>query len=140
MWRELATRKYSCTRDNITIPTQNTVPHLLCYSSLCSIVILKFDKTQYQFIEGETIELVVTKYAPLATELTFIVSHDELSVIGTFAAGANAITVSFFSSDDEIALEPDEEFSIELSLVEPNPQIILHKPFANMTIIDDDSE
>ena len=87
--------------------------------------------------------MVVTKSAPLDTELTFIVSHDELSVEGTFEAGidaANNVTVSFFSSDDEIALEPDEEFSVELFLVEPNPQIMIPKPFANVTITDDDRE
>ena len=103
----------------------------------------KFDKAQYQFIEGETIELVVTKYAPLSTELTLMISSDELSVEGTFAAGidaANNVTVSLCSSGDEIALEPDEEFSVELSLAEPNPQIILHEPIANVTIIDNDGE
>ena len=117
--------------------------YAVIYSSLCSVVILKFDKAQYQFIEGETIELVVTKYAPLDTELTFIVSHDELSVNGTFEAGidaANTITITLFSNDDEIALEPDEEFSVELSLLDPNPQILLHEPFSNVTIIDNDGE
>jgi hypothetical protein len=47
------------------------------------VVILRFDRAEYQFIEGEAIQLVVTKSAPLDSELTFIVSHDELSVEGT---------------------------------------------------------
>ena len=94
-------------------------------------------------MEGETIELVITKSAPLDTELTFIVSHDEMSENGTFETGVNAannVTVSFFSNDDEIALEPNEEFSVKLSLVEPNPHIILYESLANVTIIDNDGE
>ena len=86
---------------------------------------------------------MVTKSAPLDTELTFIVSRDKLSIEGTFEPGINAannVTVSFFLRDDEIALEPDEEFSFELSLVKPNPQIILYKPFATLTIVDNDGE
>ena len=86
---------------------------------------------------------MVTKSAPLDSELTFIVSHDELSVEGTFGTGDNAtnnVTISIDSPDDEIALEPDEVFTVELSLLEPNSQIMIPKPFANVTIIDDDGE
>ena len=85
---------------------------------------------------------MVTKSAPLDSELTFIVSHDELSVEGTFEAGVNAanVTISIELPDDEIALEPDEVFTITLSLVEPNAQIMIPRPFANVTIIDNDGE
>ena len=115
----------------------------LCSSSLHSVVILRFDQAEYRFIEGETIELVVTKSAPLDSELTFIVSRDELTVDGTFEAGVNAgnnVTISIESPDDEIALEPDEVFTITLSLLEPNAQIMIPRPFANVTIIDNDGE
>ena len=43
----------------------------VCYvfPFLCSVVILRFDRDHYQFIEGDTVELVVTKSAPLDTEI-----------------------------------------------------------------------
>ena len=113
------------------------------YSSLHLVVILRFDRANYQFIEGETIEIVIQKSAPLDTELTFIVSHDELTVEGTFEPGVNAannVTISIESPDDEIALEPDEVFTVMLALIEPNAQIMIPRPFANVTITDNDGE
>ena len=86
---------------------------------------------------------MITKSAPLDTELTFIVVYDEMSVEGTFEAGANApnnVTVTFDSFDDEIALEPDELLSARLFLAEPHAQIMIPRPTVNVTIIDNEGE
>ena len=111
--------------------------------SFHSVVTLGFDRADYQFTEGEAIELVVQKSAPLGTELPVLVVYDEMTVEGTFEAGVNAtnnITISVTSRDDVIALEPDEVFIVTLTLVQTNPQILIPNPLANVTITDDDGE
>jgi hypothetical protein len=105
------------------------------------VVTLGFDRADYQFTEGEAIELVVQKSAPLGTELPVLVVYDEMTVEGTFEAGVNAtnnITILIMSRDDVIALEPDEVFIVTLTLVQTNPQILIPNPLANVTVTDDD--
>ena len=110
---------------------------------LHSVVTLGFDRADYQFTEGEAIEIVVQKSAPLGTELPVLVVYDKMTAEGTFEAGVNAtnnITILIMSRDDVIALEPDEVFIVTLTLVQTNPQILIPNPLANVTVIDDDGE
>ena len=117
----------------------------LCNISTHSVVTLEFSSASYQFIEGETLNLVVQKSGPLDSAITFNVLSDGLSIdeTRTFEAGVNApaaITISIITLNDVIALEPDKVNTVTLTLVTPNPQIELSISQATVTEIDDDSE
>ena len=117
----------------------------LCNISTHSVVTLEFRSASYQFVEGETLNLVVQKSGPLDSAITFNVLSGGLSIdeTRTFEAGVNApaaITISIITLNDVIVLEPDKVNTVTLTLVTPNPQIELGISQATVTEIDDDSE
>ena len=117
----------------------------LCNISIHSVVTLKFSSASYQFIEGETLNLVVQKSGTLDSAITFNVFSDGLVIneTRTFEAGVDtsaAITISIITLNDLIALEPDKVNTVTLTLVTPNPQIELGISQATVTEIDDDGK
>ena len=55
-------------------------------------------------------------------------------------AAANRTMVSVILPNDEVALEPDENHVLTLSLLVPDPQIELQSYLSTLTITDDDSK
>ena len=117
----------------------------LCNISIHSVVTLEFSSASYQFIEEETLNLVVQKSGTLDSAITFNEFSDGLVIneTRTFEAGVDApaaITISIITLNDLIALEPDKVNTVTLTLVTPNPQIELGISQATVTEIDDDGK
>ena len=105
---------------------------------------LRFDRAEYQFMEGEPIELVIQNIGQFYSNITFLVYGEGLiNATATIEAGTpdTNITISALGFDDDsIALETDEVYTVTLSLIQPNPQIVIPTPLASVTIIDNDGE
>ena len=89
------------------------------------------------------LEVVVVKSAPFDSVIEFQVTGGNLSAMGAFPAGVsspNSMSVFFQIPDDIIGLEPDEMISLDLSLLEANPQISVDPDTATVTIVDNDGE
>lgn len=101
--------------------------------------------TAYEVTEGETVNLVVQKSGPVEHSIAFrVFSAGLIDQEWAFAAGAAAsdtVTISI-SQDDDISLERDEirVVTLQLSLVNPDPRILVSPSQTNVTIIDNDSE
>ena len=109
-----------------------------------AVVIVGFKDESYQISEGTTKELVVRKSSPFDFDISFNIYADgliERDMI--FPAGVNTpdtIQIHISIMDDDIALEPNETYSVTLSLIQSNPQIELATRVTSVSIIDDDSE
>ena len=112
--------------------------------SLYIVVILGFQSDAYQFMEGESVEVVVEYVGQIDRSITFRVFSDGLiDETTTIEAGSMSTTFTFVIpgfDDDAIALEPDEVFDVTLSLVEPNPQVEIAVNITTVTITDKDGE
>ena len=98
--------------------------------------------TDYEVVEGGTVDLVVQKSGYIDSVITVQVFIPELlDEQRTFAAGFEApdnVTIPLSVPDDGIALEPDEVHVVTLSLVTSPDRIVLSPSEANVTVIDDD--
>ena len=109
-----------------------------------SAVNLRFNVSSTALVEGESAEVEVRKSGPVAFDIPFrVYAKGLIDENRTFEAGLNtpdSITVSLIITDDDIAIEPDQHYTLTLLLLEHNPQVLLTNDMANLTISDDDSE
>ena len=93
-------------------------------------------------MEGDAVEVVVEYVGPLDRDITYRVFSvgliDEMTTIeaGTISTNITHAIPGF--DEDVIALEPDEVFEVELSLVETDPQVDITVPVTTVTITDND--
>ena len=117
--------------------------YILC-SSLYAVVTLGFLRDAYQFIEGESVEIVVQYLGQIDQNIIYRVFSDGfIDVTSTIEARTMNTNFTFDIpgfDDDTIALEPDVVLNVTLSLVEPNLQVEITVPLTTVTITDDDGE
>ena len=90
---------------------------------------------------------MVQKSGPIAAPITFRVSGGGLvDDMATFDAGVDAsdtIMITFNTTDNDIALEPDLVFPVSLEIITPhivsfNPRIAFDIRETMVTVVDDD--
>ena len=100
--------------------------------------------TDYEVLEGDTVDLVVRKSGYIDSAITVrVFSPGLLDEQRTFESGFEApdnVTISLSAPDDDIGLEPDEVYVVTLSLVTDLGRIVLSPSEANVTIINEDCE
>ena len=104
---------------------------------------VEFESPKYQFTEGQSVEVVITKSGVVDSDIVVNVTGGGFVVLGVFPAGSespNNITVSFALPDDNVALEPDQDIELSLSLVMPSPLVVVGLNRTTVTIVDDDGE
>lgn len=110
-----------------------------CISPHLSIVLtIGFDITAYEVIEGEKMNLVVQKSGPVESTIIFrVFSEGFVDEERTFAGvtGPDTVTISTICPDDVIG---HEVYVVTLSLVDPDPHILVSPSQANVTVTDDD--
>ena len=115
---------------------------MVLYFHSSSVVTIGFDMTDYEVLEGDTVDLVVLKSGYIDSAITVrVFSPGLLDEQRTFEAGFEApdnVTISLSAPDDTIGLEPDEVHVVTLSLVTAPGLIVLSPSVANVTIIDDE--
>ena len=106
-----------------------------------SVVVLGFDRESYTISEGGLLKLTVSKSPPCDFDIPFQVHVDghlyKESILGSTK---NRAEISVFTADDELALKPDKNHILTLSLVVPDPQVELSPFLSNLTIISSDSK
>ena len=86
-------------------------------------------------------ELVVTKSLHCDFDIHFRVRADGLIYEDrVIQAAANRTMISIILPNDEVALEPDENHVLTLSLLVPDLQVELQSYLSTLTITDDDSK
>ena len=115
---------------------------MVLYFHSSSVVTIGFDMTNYEVLEGDTVDLVVVKSGYIDPAITVRVSSPGLlDEQRTFAAGFEAppnVTISLRAPDDDIGLEPDDVRVVTLSLVTDLDRVVLSPNEATVTIIDDE--
>ena len=104
---------------------------------------VEFESPKYQFTEGQTVEVVITKSGVVDSEIVVNVTGGGFVVLGVFPAGSespNNITISLELPDDNVALEPDQDIELSLSLVNPSSLVVVGLDRTTVTIVDDDGE
>ena len=104
---------------------------------------VEFESPTYQFTEGQSVEVVITKSGVVDSEIVVNVTGGGFVVLGVFPAGSespNNITTSLELPDDNVALEPDQDIDLSLSLVMPGPLVVVGLDRTTVTIVDDDGE
>ena len=108
---------------------------------LSSVVVLGFDRESYTINEGGLLKLTVSKSLPCDFDIPFQVHVDghfyEESII---RSTKNRAEISVFAADDKLALEPDKNHILTLSLAVLDPQVELSPFLSNLTIISSDSK
>ena len=95
-------------------------------------------------MEGDAVEVVVEYVGPLDRDITYrvfsagLVNETVTIDAGTISASITHVIPGF--GEDVIALEPDVVFDVELSLVQPDPQVNITVPVTTVTITDNDGE
>lgn len=110
-----------------------------------AVVNLGFPSPSYTFMEGERAEVEVNISSPFAFDIPFKLYaerlfNETLSFKASLLKRNTGIIFSFNITDDNIALEPDEHYSLELIPLKYNPQVVLTTSIVGLTIIDDDGE
>ena len=88
-------------------------------------------------------ELVVVKSGPFHSVIEFEVAGGDFSAVKAFPAdksGTNRISIFFNISDDNVALERDEEITFTLTNLDPSGQILIDPDTTIVTIADGDGE
>ena len=86
-------------------------------------------------------KLIVSKSLPCDFDIHFQVHVDGLIYEERiFKSIENRTVVSVTLPDDKVALEPDENYVLTLSLVDPDPQVELGSNLSNLTVMDDESK
>ena len=86
-------------------------------------------------------KLIVSKSLPCDFDIHFQVHVDGLIYEERIFQSAENKTVIFITlPDDEVALEPDENYVLTLSLLVPDPQVELGSHLSNLTVMDDESK
>ena len=119
----------------------NIPPNLISLLCCVAVVTLGFEYEFYKVIEDGLLEVVVFKSLPCDFDILFRVHAegiiDEELVL---KAAENETIISVTLPDDEVALEPDENHMLILSLSVPDPQVELGTHISILTIADDDSK
>ena len=106
-----------------------------------SAVVLGFERESYNVTEGSVLQVIVSKSAPCEFELHFGVhTNGLLHEERIFEANSTTALISVAFSDDDIALEPDENYVLTLFLVAPDSQVEFDQQFSNFSIIEDDGK
>ena len=85
-------------------------------------------------------KLNVSKSLPCDFDIFFRVHVDKLIYEESILKSSeNTTVVSVTLPDDEVALEPDENYVLTLSLLVPDPQVELGSHLSNLTVMDDES-
>ena len=118
---------------------------VICFSHTHTTVVVavEFESPTYQFTEGQSVEVVITKSGVVDSEIVVNVTGGGFVVLGVFPAGSerpNNITISLELPDDNVALEPDQDIELSLSLVNPSPLVVVGLNRTTVTIVDDDGE
>ena len=86
-------------------------------------------------------KLSVSKSLPCDFDIHFRVHVDGLiHEEQILRSSDNKTVVSVTLPDDEVALEPDENYVLTLSLLVPDPQVELGSHLSNLTVVDDESK
>ena len=88
-------------------------------------------------------ELVVVKSGPFDSVIEFEVAGGDFLAVEAFPAGeggTDRISIFFSISDDDIALERDEEIRFTLMNLDPSDQILIYPDTTLLTITDDDGK
>ena len=102
---------------------------------------LGFEEESYTVTEGGFLEVVVFKSLPCDFDIHYRIRAD--GVIDKeliLKAAENETMISVTLPDDDVALEPDENHVLMLSLSVPDPQVELGTHISSLTITDDDSK
>jgi hypothetical protein len=104
------------------------------------VVTLGFEEESYTVSEGGLLELVVSKSLHCDFDIHFRVMADGLIYEDrVIQAAANRTMISIILPNDEVALEPDENHVLTLSLLVPDLQVELQSYLSTLTITDDDN-
>ena len=104
---------------------------------------IEFESPTYQFTEGQSVEVVITKSGVVDSEIVVNVTGGGFVVLGVFPAGSespNNITISLELPDDNVALEPDQDIELSLSLVSSSTLVVVGLDRTTVTIVDDDGK
>ena len=86
-------------------------------------------------------KLIVSKSLPCDFDIFFRVHVDKLIYEESILRSSeNKTVVSIALPDNEVALEPDENYVLTLSLLVPDPQVELGSHLSNLTITDNESK
>ena len=102
---------------------------------------LGFEEESYTVTEGGVLEMVIFKSLPCDFNIHFQVRAD--GIIDqelVLKSPENETMISVTLPDDDVALEPDENHMLILSLSVPDPQVELGTHISSLTITDDDSK
>ena len=103
-----------------------------------------FAALEYRVFEGDEFELLIQKIGRFESDITVEVFLGRLFLdIITFPAGGPSSTNRTYTGqtfDDNIALQPNARLIYNLTLVNPDPQVVLFNPQTSVIVMDDDGE
>ena len=102
---------------------------------------LGFEEEPYTVTEGGVLEMSIFKSLPCGFDIHFQVHADGIiDQEFVLKSPENETMISVTLPDDDVALEPDENHMLILSLSVPDPQVELGTHISILTIADDDSK